>query len=95
MRVIAGEFRSRKLKSVPGLATRPTPDRLRETLFDILGAGLEGGEGDGAVAEAVGEALAEVAGGGEGVDSCSPGSARSCASCATSRSISTRSARPR
>ncbi len=38
MRVIAGEFRSRKLKSIPGAATRPTPDRLRETLFDILQA---------------------------------------------------------
>jgi 16S rRNA (guanine(966)-N(2))-methyltransferase RsmD len=36
MRVIAGEFRSRRLKSIPGNATRPTPDRLRETLFDIL-----------------------------------------------------------
>jgi 16S rRNA (guanine966-N2)-methyltransferase len=36
MRVIAGEFRSRRLKTLPGLATRPTPDRLRETLFDIL-----------------------------------------------------------
>ena len=36
MRVIAGEFRSRRLKSIPGAATRPTPDRLRETLFDIL-----------------------------------------------------------
>jgi 16S rRNA (guanine(966)-N(2))-methyltransferase RsmD len=36
MRVIAGEFRSRRLKSVPGDATRPTSDRLRETLFDIL-----------------------------------------------------------
>ena len=36
MRVIAGELRSRRLKGVPGLATRPTPDRLRETLFDIL-----------------------------------------------------------
>lgn len=36
MRVIGGEFRSRRLKSVPGLDTRPTPDRLRETLFDIL-----------------------------------------------------------
>ncbi|HLI84163.1 MAG TPA: 16S rRNA (guanine(966)-N(2))-methyltransferase RsmD [Bryobacteraceae bacterium] len=36
MRVIAGELRSRRLKSIPGLATRPTPDRLRETLFDIL-----------------------------------------------------------
>ena len=38
MRVIAGELRSRRLKGVPGLATRPTPDRLRETLFDILAA---------------------------------------------------------
>ena len=38
MRVIGGEFRSRRLKSIPGLATRPTTDRLRETLFDILGA---------------------------------------------------------
>ncbi len=36
MRVIAGELRSRKFKSLPGAATRPTPDRLRETLFDIL-----------------------------------------------------------
>jgi 16S rRNA (guanine(966)-N(2))-methyltransferase RsmD len=36
MRVIAGEFRSRKILSVPGLETRPTPDRLRETLFNIL-----------------------------------------------------------
>jgi len=42
MRVIAGEFRSRRLKSIPGDATRPTPDRLRETLFDILGAQIEG-----------------------------------------------------
>jgi 16S rRNA (guanine966-N2)-methyltransferase len=42
MRVIAGEFRSRRLKSIPGLATRPTPDRLRETLFDILGPRVEG-----------------------------------------------------
>src|SRR5690242_21864083 len=36
MRVIAGELRSRRVKGVPGVATRPTPDRLRETLFDIL-----------------------------------------------------------
>ncbi len=36
MRVIAGHFRSRKLKSVPGLAVRPTPDRLRESLFSVL-----------------------------------------------------------
>ncbi|HMD47543.1 MAG TPA: 16S rRNA (guanine(966)-N(2))-methyltransferase RsmD [Bryobacteraceae bacterium] len=36
MRVIGGQFRSRKLKSVPGLETRPTPDRLREALFNVL-----------------------------------------------------------
>jgi len=39
MRVIAGAFRSRRLHSVPGLDIRPTSDRLRETLFDILTAG--------------------------------------------------------
>ena len=42
MRIIAGEFRSRLLKSIPGDATRPTPDRLRETLFDILQGRIEG-----------------------------------------------------
>jgi len=36
MRVISGEFRSRRLKTLPGLETRPTPDRLRETLFNVL-----------------------------------------------------------
>jgi 16S rRNA (guanine966-N2)-methyltransferase len=41
MRVIGGEFRSRRLKSIPGLATRPTPDRLRQTLFDVLAARVE------------------------------------------------------
>ena len=42
MRVIGGEFRSRLLKSVPGLETRPTPDRLREALFNILAPRIEG-----------------------------------------------------
>jgi 16S rRNA (guanine966-N2)-methyltransferase len=41
MRVIGGEFRSRRLKSIPGAATRPTPDRMRETLFDILAPRIE------------------------------------------------------
>ena len=41
MRVIAGEFRSRVLQSVPGLDTRPTPDRLRETLFNVLAPRIE------------------------------------------------------
>jgi 16S rRNA (guanine966-N2)-methyltransferase len=36
MRIIAGEFRGRILKSPTGARTRPTSDRLRETLFNIL-----------------------------------------------------------
>lgn len=36
MRVIAGTYRGRVLKSPPDLKTRPTSDRLRETLFNIL-----------------------------------------------------------
>lgn len=39
MRVIAGKFRSRVLSSLPGTNIRPTGDRLRETLFNVLMAG--------------------------------------------------------
>jgi 16S rRNA (guanine(966)-N(2))-methyltransferase RsmD len=39
MRVIAGKFRSRPLRSLRGMDIRPTSDRLRETLFNILTAG--------------------------------------------------------
>ncbi len=42
MRVIAGTFRSRQLLAPRGTATRPTSDRLRERLFDILQARIEG-----------------------------------------------------
>src|SRR3569833_660056 len=42
MRVIAGEFRSRPLQSLPGLEVRPTPDRLRAPLFNILAPRIEG-----------------------------------------------------
>ena len=42
MRVIAGEFRSRPLKSLPGLDVRPTPDRLREALFNVLAPRIAG-----------------------------------------------------
>lgn len=38
MRVIAGQYRSRPLRSMPGMDLRPTSDRLRETLFDVLAA---------------------------------------------------------
>ena len=36
MRIIAGIYRGRNLKSPPSLDVRPTSDRLRETLFNIL-----------------------------------------------------------
>src|SRR5260370_14554391 len=42
MRVIAGKYRSRTLRSLRGQAMRPTSDRLRETLFNILGPAVEG-----------------------------------------------------
>src|SRR2546430_13065900 len=42
MRIIAGKFRGRKLKSPPSSQTRPTSDRLRETLFNILAPQIEG-----------------------------------------------------
>src|SRR5437867_4938763 len=42
MRVIAGKYRGRRLKSPPSLQTRPTSDRLRETLFNILAPRIEG-----------------------------------------------------
>ena len=38
MRVIAGEFKGRRLQAPAGLDTRPTSDRVREALFSILGA---------------------------------------------------------
>jgi 16S rRNA (guanine(966)-N(2))-methyltransferase RsmD len=67
MRVIAGIYRSRILKSLKGLALRPTSDRLRETLFNVLGADVEGARlldlfaGTGAVGiEALSRGAAEV-----------------------------------
>jgi 16S rRNA (guanine(966)-N(2))-methyltransferase RsmD len=42
MRIIAGTFRSRRLKSNPPPGIRPTSDKLRETLFNILGPRVEG-----------------------------------------------------
>ncbi len=42
MRIIAGSFRSRALQAPAGLATRPTSDRLRETLFNVLAPRIEG-----------------------------------------------------
>jgi 16S rRNA (guanine(966)-N(2))-methyltransferase RsmD len=42
MRIIAGRYRSRTLAAPPGLATRPSSDRLRETLFNVLAPRIEG-----------------------------------------------------
>src|ERR1700680_2199852 len=39
MRVIAGKYRGHPLRSLNGKDTRPTSDRLRETLFNVLTAG--------------------------------------------------------
>ncbi len=42
MRVIAGKYRSRKLIAPEGVATRPTTDRLRETVFNVVAPVMEG-----------------------------------------------------
>ena len=42
MRIIAGSYRSRVLKAPSGLDTRPTSDRLRETLFNVLAQRIPG-----------------------------------------------------
>ena len=41
MRVIGGKYRSRRLQTLRGTALRPSSDRLRETLFNILGTALQ------------------------------------------------------
>ncbi|MES2137264.1 MAG: 16S rRNA (guanine(966)-N(2))-methyltransferase RsmD [Pseudomonadota bacterium] len=45
MRIIAGAWRGRPLEAPPGLATRPTADRVRETLFSMLASRLGSFEG--------------------------------------------------
>lgn len=45
MRIIAGEWRGRKLSAPQGEATRPTADRTRETLFSMLTSRLGSFEG--------------------------------------------------
>ena len=42
MRIIAGTYRSRPLEAPAGQATRPTSDRLRETLFNVLAPRIQG-----------------------------------------------------
>src|SRR5687768_7576891 len=40
MRIIAGRWRGRAIEAPPGLSTRPTADRVRETLFSMLASRL-------------------------------------------------------
>jgi len=68
MRIIAGQFRSRTLQAPAGLGTRPTSDRLRETLFNVLAPRIQGAAfldlyaGSGAVGiEALSRGAASVA----------------------------------
>src|SRR5215470_5922929 len=42
MRIIAGLYKGRRLKTLEGIKVRPTSDRLRETLFNILAPRIEG-----------------------------------------------------
>jgi 16S rRNA (guanine(966)-N(2))-methyltransferase RsmD len=42
MRVIAGKYKSRRLQAPPGAETRPTSDRLRETLFNVVAPAVPG-----------------------------------------------------
>jgi len=67
MRIIAGEFRSRSLEAPQGSATRPTSDKLRETLFNVLAPRIRGAafldlySGSGAIGiEAVSRGAASV-----------------------------------
>jgi 16S rRNA (guanine(966)-N(2))-methyltransferase RsmD len=41
LRVVAGQYRGRRLRVAPGETTRPTADRVREALFSILGDRVE------------------------------------------------------
>ncbi|MBX7222494.1 MAG: 16S rRNA (guanine(966)-N(2))-methyltransferase RsmD [Blastocatellia bacterium] len=42
MRIISGKFKGRRIQTVDGLEVRPTSDRLRETLFNILSPDIDG-----------------------------------------------------
>lgn len=43
MRVVAGDYRGRKLKSLSGDNTRPTTDKVKESIFNMIGPYLDGG----------------------------------------------------
>lgn len=44
MRIVAGDFGGRRLKAVPGMQTRPTTDKVKEAVFNIIGPYFDGGQ---------------------------------------------------
>jgi 16S rRNA (guanine966-N2)-methyltransferase len=42
LRIVGGALRGRTLRAVPGDSTRPTADRVRQSLFDLLGQRMDG-----------------------------------------------------
>lgn len=43
MRIVSGEYGGRPLKAVPGSATRPTTDKVKEAIFSMIGPYFDGG----------------------------------------------------
>ncbi|MHC5247999.1 16S rRNA (guanine(966)-N(2))-methyltransferase RsmD [Enterococcus sp. LJL90] len=44
MRVVAGEYRGRRLKALSGDNTRPTTDKVKESIFNMIGPYFDGGQ---------------------------------------------------
>ena len=42
LRIISGSLKGRRIASLPGLSTRPTSDKVREAIFNIIGHDIEG-----------------------------------------------------
>lgn len=45
MRVVSGSFKGKALKAVPGNSTRPTTDKVKEAMFNMIGPYFDGGIG--------------------------------------------------
>lgn len=43
MRVVSGQYKGKSLKAVPGSSTRPTTDKVKEAIFNMIGPYFEGG----------------------------------------------------
>jgi 16S rRNA (guanine966-N2)-methyltransferase len=44
MRVVSGTYRGRRLKSLDGDNTRPTSDKVKESIFNMIGPYFDGGK---------------------------------------------------